>query len=153
YTTPIEFGVSHPVFTPNRLAPLLSKTEELFIRAEAEFAKNGAVTSSYDAYKAAIQNSFADAGVSADFDAYWTYIDKGEASLTLNLIMTEKYKALLCNPEVFTDYRRTGVPSLKPKAGSEVPSRFPYPDTETLANSNTPSPADVTLFTKVWWDK
>jgi hypothetical protein len=69
------------------------------------------------------------------------------------MIMKEKYLALFCDPEVFNDWRRTGMPNIVPKKGNEVPRRLPYSQNEILSNPNTPSPADVTIYSRVWWDK
>ena len=153
YGTPLDAGVAHPVFVANQSTPLLSITEELFIRAEATFHSKGAGAESDSALMRAVSSSFDEAGLSADFAAYWAATDPGAGNETLELIMTEKYKALLCNPEVYNDWRRTGFPALTPKSGTDVPTRFPYAETEVFSNSNTPSNADITIFSKVWWDK
>jgi len=153
YGTPLDAGVAHPVFTADRAAPLLTKTEELFIIAEATFQSSGAGAAANEALKNAVANSFADAGLTDSFDVYWTATDPGAGSETLELIMTEKYKAMFCDPEVFNDWRRTGFPTLSPKAGGEIPRRLPYAETEVFSNTNTPSNADVTIFSTVWWDK
>lgn len=61
----------------------------------------------------------------------------------LNEIMTEKYIALVQNPESFNDYKRTCLPVLTPNGGSstQIPSRFLYPDAERNANpDNIPVP-------------
>ena len=65
-------------------------------------------------------------------------------------IMTQKYIAMFTDPEVYNDWRRTGIPSLTPNTGSAVPTRFAYPDNEIRYNPN--APLGVTQFDKVWWD-
>jgi hypothetical protein len=54
----------------------------------------------------------------------------------LQEIMTEKYIALIQNPEVWNDYKRTCFPTLTPSvpAPGRIPSRFLYPDIERNAN-------------------
>jgi len=70
------------------------------------------------------------------------------ASLTLANIMTEKYITLFENPEVWSDYKRTCLPALKPARGrSRVPGRLFYGSTESQTNPNTPSPTAQNLFT------
>lgn len=61
----------------------------------------------------------------------------------LQEIMTEKYIALVQNPEVWNDYKRTCLPPLTPNgaATNRIPSRFLYPDVERKANpDNIPIP-------------
>jgi hypothetical protein len=61
------------------------------------------------------------------------------SSPTLVDIMTEKYIALFQNPEAWSDYKRTCLPSLKPAVGRTViPGRFLYGQTEVQTN---PQPA------------
>jgi len=57
--------------------------------------------------------------------------------------MTEKYIALVQNPEVWNDYKRTCFPPLTPNGAvsNKIPSRFLYPDAERNANTeNIPVP-------------
>jgi len=71
----------------------------------------------------------------------------GPLLASLQNIMEEKYIALFLNPEVWSDYRRTCLPSLAPApaAGaitpgtSAIPGRLPYGQTEINANPNTPA--------------
>lgn len=66
----------------------------------------------------------------------------------LQEIMTEKYIALVQNPEIWNDYKRTCFPPLTPNGGaaSRILSRFLYPDAERNANSeNIPAPGDQPL--------
>jgi len=79
-------------------------------------------------------------------------VDPGDGNLTLQHIIMQKYIALYADPEVFSDWRRTGIPQLTPNVGNEVPRRLPYAENEILSNENTPSPANVNIFTRVWWD-
>ncbi len=145
----------HPIYSIDRSVPLLSYAEAKFIEAECEFNANGA-TAAHPAYLAAIEASFAEAGQSADYAAYAAQasVDPGAASLTLENIMTQKYIALYGNYESFSDWRRTGIPDLDatPNTGAEVPRRLPYAENEILSNENAPSPATVTIFSRVWWD-
>ena len=69
----------------------------------------------------------------------------------MNQIMVQKYLALFADPEVFNDWRRTGIPNLKPNLGSFVPRRFLYPQTELDLNTNAPKATK--LSDRVNWDK
>lgn len=152
YGAELSEGVAHPIFTRDRAVPLLSFSEQEFIRAEAAMMTADATTAE-TAYLAGIEASFADAQV----EGYEAYI-ANEAivpagGIGLEQIMLQKYIALFAEPEVFSDWRRTGIPALQPNTGQQVPRRLPYAQNEILSNTNTPSPADVTIFSRVWWDK
>jgi hypothetical protein len=57
------------------------------------------------------------------------------SSPTLADIMTEKYITLFQNPEAWSDYKRTCLPTLKPAVGrTVVPGRFLYAQTEVQTN-------------------
>lgn len=153
YGAPLE--LPHPIFAINRNVPILTYTEAKFIEAECEFNANGAAAA-HQAYLDAIAASFDESGQSGDYAAYVsnTDVDPGAANLTLEHIMTQKYIAMFGNYESFSDWRRTNIPDLEadPNTGANVPRRLPYAENEILSNTNTPSPADVTIFSRVWWD-
>ena len=166
---------SHPVFVRDRAAPLLTFVEQKFIESESAF-QTGAASQAYAAYKAGIQASLTENiqyyGRLAEFtindntvsidqvdfnqvnNDYLSSpaVDPGDGNLTLQHIIMQKYIALYADPEVFSDWRRTGIPQLTPNVGNEVPRRLPYAENEILSNENTPSPANVNIFTRVWWD-
>jgi hypothetical protein len=55
-------------------------------------------------------------------------------------IMEEKYLTLFLSPEVWSDWKRTCLPSLAPALlAPSIPGRFPYPGGEINANPNTPT--------------
>lgn len=144
---------AHPFFTPNQSQPLLTYTEAKFIEAEARMQTEGATNSTYQAYLDGIASSFAETGYTANYATYVAQpsVDPGQAALTLNEIMTQKYLAMFSDQESFTDWRRTGIPALTPNSGTEVPTRYPYPNAEIQYNPNAPKTA--TLFDKLWWDR
>jgi hypothetical protein len=59
---------------------------------------------------------------------------------TLHNIMVEKYTALFQNIEVWSDWRRTNIPSLTPFSGGVIPRRIVYQDEEVAANPSIPGP-------------
>lgn len=145
----------HPVWTRDQTLNLLSFTEQEFIRAEALLATDKA--KAYEAYLAGIKGSMAMAKITdeAAIDAYLAKaaVGVGADNLTLEQVITQKYIALYTDPEVFTDWRRTNIPALTPITGTAIPRRLPYAQTEEFSNVNTPSPSEVTIFDRVWWDQ
>ncbi len=141
----------HPLFTIDQKVGLLTYTEQKFIAAECLSKTGLSVTT---AYADAIGASFSELGLTAAQLA--TYIAQPSvtpASVTLKEIMTQKYLALYTNPEVWTDWRRTGFPALVPNAGSAVPRRFFYSQKELDLNKQTPKGSTYGLYGRVWWDK
>jgi len=102
----------------------------------------------------AIASSFAELDLSSDLSAYVAQadVDPGQANLTLEHIMTQKYLSLYADPEVFNDWRRTGIPTLTPNSGAEVPRRLPYSENEVTFNSSAAAYLTTTIFQRVWWD-
>lgn len=61
-------------------------------------------------------------------------------SATLQNVMTEKYTVLFQNVEIWSDWRRTGIPALVPYNGGNIPRRLTYPLSERSANPSVPDP-------------
>lgn len=161
----------HPIYVRDRSTPLSTFVEMKFVEAEAALETNDAARA-HAAYIAAVSASLdeslslysgqfimgtdttdaSEVNVAQISDDYLASVDPGVGNLTLEDIITQKYIAMSTDPEVFSDWRRTGFPALTPNTGDVIPRRLPYPLTETLSNKNTPSQADVTLFSRVWWD-
>jgi hypothetical protein len=90
--------------------------EQKFIQAEAEFLKNGGTTTSkgttaagYQAYLDGISNNMTKLGVADTARTRYMAdlkVAVGAANLTLQNIMSEKYKALFLNSETWSDFRR-----------------------------------------------
>ncbi|NOQ71894.1 MAG: SusD/RagB family nutrient-binding outer membrane lipoprotein [Crocinitomix sp.] len=144
------FDDAHPFMTGDRSVFLGTVTEQKFIEAECTFHEFGAAAA-HPLYIEAINLSFGMVGYADSAAAYIAQpeIDPGAGSLTLDHIMTQKYIALFQDPEVFNDWRRTGLPALTPNTGTAIPRRYPYPQEELNLNSNTPS---ATIFNSVDWD-
>lgn len=110
---------------------MVSYAETQLIIAEAQY-RLGNASAALTAYN----NERAAAGATAA-----TALPTGSDGL--KEIMTEKYVALVQNPEVWNDYKRTCFPPLTPNgsATAKIPSRFLYPDAERNANpDNIPVP-------------
>ena len=144
----------HPIFTPTHKVALVTYTEQKFIEAECKL--KSAVPDAAGAKAAmleGIKSSFAEAGVT-DAAKYTTYIAQATvnpATTTMNQVMIQKYLALFADPEVFNDWRRTGIPALTPNLGTFVPRRFLYPQSELDLNTNAPK--GTKLSDRVGWDK
>lgn len=140
---------------------IITLAEVKFIEAEAALSKNDKATA-YQAYLDGIEAHMAMIGV--DGGDATTYIDDavvsvGEANITLDLIMKEKYVALFLHPETWNDARRynyqyqdfTLPANHNPELGGQYIRRLVYPDSETSRNAEH-VPA-VTLLDHVWWDQ
>ncbi len=131
---------------------LISFTELQFIKAEALFQTSnlpGAAT----AYNAGLKASLTKEGV---YDATWYAANTlTAATITLEKIMNQKYLSSFLQIETFTDWRRTGFPTLTLATGAfttEIPRRYPYPSLERLYNGAN-MPKGITIVNRVWWDK
>jgi hypothetical protein len=61
------------------------------------------------------------------------------ASVTINDVMLEKHIAMFQNIDVWSDFKRTCLPLVKPYlTQAEVPGRLPYGSGERTANPNIP---------------
>jgi len=150
---------------------LVTYSEALFLKAEAEFLVNGGTTTSigsnqsaYDAYKDGIEANMNKLGIDTTLrDAYLSdpAIDVGVANLKLEHIMKEKDIALLLNPEIFNDMRRYDFSSNVYK-NLELPmNQYPamsgqwfrrpiYPISELSKNTNL---VQHHVYEPSWWDQ
>ncbi len=174
------FGTSNISYSPigpkgfygNRTSSQLIMThfELLYIEAEAEFRlNNGATANAASAYNQAItaQLNMAvpnDATYATEYITLRTtylanFANETAATLTLEKIMTEKYKSMVTmNGESWVDVRRHNYqyPSYLAipvtQQGSAVATNFIqrvlYPQESINTNPNTPT--TVTIFNKLW---
>lgn len=149
YGAPLQSA--HPYFTPDLAQPLLTFTESKFIEAECRMQTEGATAATHQAFLDGINSSFADLAITDPTYTANPNVNPGASALTMTEIMVQKYLAMFTDPEVFNDWRRTGLPVLTPTVGTEVPVRLPYPEDEINYNSNCP--ATTTIYDKVWWDQ
>ncbi|WEK19395.1 MAG: SusD/RagB family nutrient-binding outer membrane lipoprotein [Candidatus Pedobacter colombiensis] len=131
---------------------LMSYDELRFIEAECQFQK----TAQNKAAAALAYNAAVSANLLRTIgDAtYAATVAKTAGNIALADIMTQKYVALFLSPEVWTDWRRTGIPALVAPAGSALGGALPrsllYPSGEQRNNSN--SPKNTSMLKRVWWD-
>jgi hypothetical protein len=104
--------------------PLVTWAENQLILAEAKFRSNDAT------YAQHVHNVRTAIGLPA------------LATVTFNDIALEKYIAMFQSIDVWSDWKRTCVPLLKPySTRAEVLGRLPYGVSERTANPNLPLPA------------
>jgi len=150
------FNASHPYLVADWLQELITFREMQFIIAEAD-VRAGASQTGHDAYLAGIRASFARLGLGdAEYDAYVAQpeVDPGVGNLTLETVMTQKYIAMYLQQETYSDWRRTGIPSLTPVSGTAIPVRWNYSANEYLFNANSPDETAINIYTdRVGWNK
>ena len=148
------FDQDHPYLTPDQRVDLLTYRELQFIIAETSTDPAEQNT----AYLNGINASFTELGLSdTEYNAFLAQpgINPGAGSLTMETIMTQKYVGMFVQPEAFSDWRRTGIPTLTavPESTSNViPRRWFYPENEYLFNENAPARDSDLLFQRVDWD-
>lgn len=141
---------THEFFVIDQGVKLVGYTELLFAKAECLIATGGSQADISAAYLEGIKSSFAELGLSdSDYSTYIAQANVSPSTIGLTEVMTQKWFALYANPESFTDWRRTNIPSLTPNNGVAIPTRWLYPQSETELNPNTPN---ALLTDKVDWD-
>ena len=143
----------------NSPVEFITYSEAKFIEAECKLS--GDKAGAYAAYIEGITSSIQKYDATADVAAYIAQasVGVGEANLSLQTIMEQKYIAMYTQYESWVDWRRTGYPQLKATVGNQIIRRFPYPQNERFFNfqnlSLVPgfSQQKDFMFTKMSWDK
>ncbi|HEY3370504.1 MAG TPA: SusD/RagB family nutrient-binding outer membrane lipoprotein [Prolixibacteraceae bacterium] len=151
--------------TFDKSAPILTDFESLFIQAEA--AQRGYITgSAKDFYNAAITQSFIYMGLTAAEATTFLGTEKNAVNFDLapnkiNLILAQKWASLngINAFEIWTDYRRSGIPSTLTfsadpnRANAAPPVRLLYPQREiSVNNDNVVAVGEIDAFTsKIFW--
>jgi hypothetical protein len=145
------------VFIAGQTTPsyMMTYTELKFIEAEAAFMTNDKPRA-YAAFVEGVSASLEK--VTGDVDADWmaANIDNISAgSLTLEDIIMQKRIATVGQVQPFSDWRRTGIPTLDLVIGAtktEIPRRYPYAQNAIIYNpDNVPSIGSIIV--PVWWDE
>ncbi len=156
----------------NATAPIvvISYSEALFIKAEAEFLANGGTTTSagttqagYDAYLAGIAANMAKLGVNGATYLADANVAMGASKLKLQDIMWQKYIANFLNPETFVDLRRYNfstdvfkdlalpVDNDQGDFPGEWLVRAQYPTTEVQRNPDNAAANQKSPVDPLWW--
>jgi SusD/RagB-like outer membrane lipoprotein len=132
--------------------PLVSYVEMKFIEAEAKLYATdpgGAADAYNEAVTQSVEQVTGDVIPTAFKDAF---ASETSATITLEKIMTQKYYALVGQIEVYSDWRRLGIPTLTPYPGeTAIPYRLPTVLDERLYNTNAPSPPISNIYLPLWW--
>jgi hypothetical protein len=140
---------------------IITLAEVKFIEAEAALANND-LARAYQAYLDGIAAHMEMVGVDdADAAAYINdpAVSVGQANITLDLIMKEKFVAMFLHPETWNDARRfdyqyedmTLPANHNPALSGQFVRRLIYPDSEQSRNvDNVPA---VTAVDRLWWDQ
>ena len=141
--------------SPSSSIPLVSYVEMKFIEAEAMLRAGNAGAA--DAHNDAVKASIMQITGAGDPTYEGPYASETAGSITLEKIMYQKWVALFAQVETYSDWRRTGFPTLTPNpnavpaAGGMIPVRLPTPQNERLYNTNATVISNT--ITPVWWDK
>lgn len=134
----------------------ITYTEVKFLEAEAHYRLEN-YGEAADAMNEAIISSLEKVTGEADQAYIDNHASENAASIQnggFERLMTHKYVALFTQPEIFSDWRRTGIPQLEVATNSvinAIPRRWPYPQTEI--NTNSANVPNVTLTDRVFWDQ
>jgi hypothetical protein len=135
---------------------ILTFAEQNFILAEY-YARTNDLAQAETFFRAGISASMQVAGANVDLvPVYLAAQGTLTAGDAIRKIIEEKYVANFgVAVEPWTDWRRTGFPSLTPVAGATLPAIprvLPYSDLERVTNrDNTPARTDITV-PGVFWD-
>jgi len=154
--------------------PLISLDEAYFMQAEARLRYFGGAGAK-DLYDKGVLTAFAKLGLdgSALLATTYAYPASADEKINLEAIIVQKWASLFGSHalEAFFEQNRTGYPEISAVYSTEAgyipgqlvytpngvtgagnfPRRFVYPDFEKSRNANTP--AQVPIYTKVWWGK
>lgn len=142
-TSPVEF---------------ITYDELQFASAEATLRATGNYVAAQGFYQAGLTANMQKLGVPAPAAATFLAANGTLPITSVNAaiakVASQEYVALFLNPEVWTLWRRTASPTLVPTAGSAIPRRLYYPQSEYSYNTaNVPVASTVSLFTPyVFWD-
>ena len=130
---------------------IMSYSELLFIEAECNFRLGNTAEAQAD-YEAAVAASVL--RITGAANQAWLDANINGVSVTLSLIMIQKYISSVGTNQAYADYRRTGMPVIVVPPGANIPAmprRFPYAQDEITYNGdNVPT---VTISDKLWWDQ
>lgn len=133
--------------------PLVTFFEAKFIEAEANL-RLGNTDEAAAAYNDAVKASvlFVTGAADPQFEAQ--YANETGATITQDMIMTQKYVAMFTQPEAWADWRRTSIPVLTANPNGDVagiPRRFPTCRSERTYNSKAVVVSNI--LEPVWWDQ
>jgi hypothetical protein len=132
---------------------LISYAELKFIEAEARYRLNPTDPDAVTAYNDGLKASLDREGVDKLGTWYNAHLIT-PATISLENIMNQKYLSSYLQVETWSDWRRTGYPTLTLAEGAvttAIPRRLPYPSDERLYNGEN-MPTGLTVTSRLWWD-
>lgn len=152
-------SVSSPV-------PFVTYVEGMFISAEAKMRSGDATGAAADHNAAVIASVEQVTGATAPAQFVTDVASETAGTITMDIIMTQKWIAMFSQAESWVDWRRTGLPALTPAAnaqspGGVIPLRWPYPETEDFYNGDNVNAASNaqgfsdggSIVDALWWDQ
>ena len=140
-------GTAQPV-------PMVTYEEAKFLEAEALLRNNnpGGAAQAYN--EGVLASVLAVTGADAPADFVTNHASLAAGDMDLETIMLGKYDALFSQLEVWSDWRRTGFPTLVPNQSpiandGGIPYRLPTPLDERTTNANYQGVLD--LYQKPWF--
>ncbi|RLJ73627.1 SusD/RagB family nutrient-binding outer membrane lipoprotein [Pedobacter alluvionis] len=175
-------GSAHPeyndavnvVVNATDAVPLISLDESYFMQAEARLRYFGGAGAE-NLYNEGVKTAFSKLGLdgAALLSTTYAYPASADKEVNLEAIIVQKWASLFGSHalEAFFEQNRTGYPKTSTVYSTDAgytpgqlvytpngvtgagnfPRRFVYPDFEKSRNANTP--AQVPIYTKVWWGK
>ena len=140
----------------NSPVEFITYDELQFASAEATLRATGNFATAQTLYQSGITNNMEKLGVPTA--AMNTYIAANGTLPTTSTddaiakLASQEFTALFLNPESWTLWRRTGSPSLTPTAGSGVPRRLEWPQSEYSYNAANAPAINTLLAPKIFWD-
>ena len=140
----------------NSPVEFITYDELQFASAEATLRATGSVATAQALYQSGIKENMIKLGVpTADMNTYLAA--NGTLPMTstddaIAKVASQEFTALFLNPESWTLWRRTGSPSLTPTAGSAVPRRLLWPQSEYSYNAANAPATNTLVSPKIFWD-
>ncbi len=121
--------------------------EQKFIEAEAQMRSGNALGAATAYNDAVLESVLLVTGAPAPVAFELAMASETAATINMEKIMTQKWIALFIQVETYSDWRRTGIPSLtdNPNAATSIPVRLPTVRDERLYNANAVVVSDVEL--------
>nr|WP_068889866.1 SusD/RagB family nutrient-binding outer membrane lipoprotein [Pedobacter panaciterrae] len=172
---PEYYDAVNPAISPTAPVWFITAAESYFMQAEL-FERYYGGDGAELMYNRAVTAAFAEAGLPQPknlLEGAYKYPKAGNLEAKIKVIIVQKWASFFGSHalEAFFEQNRTGYPEISAVYSTEpgykpgdlvyvprgvtgagnFPRRFLYPDYEKSRNSNTP--AEVPIYTKVWWGK
>ncbi|HSV10882.1 MAG TPA: SusD/RagB family nutrient-binding outer membrane lipoprotein, partial [Hanamia sp.] len=140
----------------NSPVEFITYDELQFASAEATLRATGNFATAQAFYEAGIKANMEKLGVSTG--AINTYVAANGTLPTTSVdaaiaqVASQEFIALFLNPEAWTLWRRTNSPALTPTAGSAIPRRLLWPQSEYSYNAANAPKTNTLTSPRIFWD-